>query len=56
MYLSKRPIEPGEELTVDYKFAAEAAPTPCHCGSVKCRRTINLKPGQAHRIRRWLKQ
>ena len=56
LYFSKRPIEPGEELLVDYSFAPEQRPVPCHCGSPQCRGTINLKPEQANRIRRWLKQ
>jgi tetratricopeptide (TPR) repeat protein len=40
-YRSKRPIQPGEELTIDYNFAADIKKVPCHCGSPKCRGTIN---------------
>lgn len=43
LYMSKRAIEPGEELTVDYQFAKDVEITPCHCGSPNCRGTINLK-------------
>jgi len=43
LYMSKRVIEPGEELTVDYHFEADVEKTPCWCGSVKCRGTINVK-------------
>jgi uncharacterized protein len=43
LYISKRPIPEGEELTVDYHFAKEVEEVPCRCGSEKCRGTINLK-------------
>ncbi len=39
---SVRPITAGEELTIDYRFPAKAAKVPCHCGSRKCRGTINV--------------
>ena len=42
LYVSKRPIEPGEELTVDYQFSPYTTKVPCHCGSTHCRGTINL--------------
>jgi SET domain-containing protein len=42
LYLSKRSISRGEELTVDYNFAHNVEKVPCSCGSVKCRGTINL--------------
>jgi SET domain-containing protein len=41
-YFSRRRIHPGEELTVDYRFRWRARRDPCHCGSPKCRGTINL--------------
>jgi hypothetical protein len=31
-----RTIEPGEELTIDYAWPAEAA-IPCACGAAGCR-------------------
>jgi len=33
---ARRKIEPGEELTIDYAWPAEAA-IPCACGSPRCR-------------------
>jgi SET domain-containing protein len=42
IYMSRRPIRPGEELTVDYRFAKDMERIPCGCGSPKCRGTINL--------------
>ena len=42
-YFSKRRIEAGEELLVDYKFSKFAPKVPCHCGAANCRGTINLK-------------
>ncbi|GAQ80945.1 SET domain protein [Klebsormidium nitens] len=38
---SKRRIEPGEELTYDYKFPFENVKIPCNCGAAKCRKTLN---------------
>ena len=43
LYLSKRAIEPAEELTVDYQFSRSAPKVPCHCGTPTCRGTINVK-------------
>jgi SET domain-containing protein len=43
LYMSVRPIAPGEELTVDYHFDRDVEKVPCFCGSPKCRGTINLK-------------
>jgi SET domain-containing protein len=42
LYMSKVEIRPGEELTVDYRFDKRIGRVPCHCGSSKCRGTINL--------------
>lgn len=43
LYMSKRAIAPGEELTVDYHFDKDVDRVPCTCGSPKCRGTINVK-------------
>jgi uncharacterized protein len=40
---SSRRIRPGEELLLDYKFSKDAPRVVCHCGSAKCRGTINVK-------------
>jgi tetratricopeptide (TPR) repeat protein len=40
-YFSKRRITKGEELTVDYKYAADLPPMPCRCGAATCRGTMN---------------
>jgi SET domain-containing protein len=44
LYFSKRVIEAGEELTVDYEFSPESTRVDCYCGSAKCRGTINVLP------------
>jgi SET domain-containing protein len=43
LYLSKRAIAPGEELTVDYRFSNKIGRVACRCGAPGCRGTINLK-------------
>ena len=43
-YYSRRAIKRGEELTIDYRFEHDKKPIKCHCGSNKCRGTINVKP------------
>ncbi|MGD1069783.1 MAG: SET domain-containing protein-lysine N-methyltransferase [Bryobacteraceae bacterium] len=43
LYMSRRPIRKGEELTVDYHFAKDIERIPCKCGVAQCRGTINLK-------------
>jgi uncharacterized protein len=40
---STRPIAPGDELTLDYHFYANAPTVICRCGSPRCRGTINTK-------------
>lgn len=42
LYMSRRNIKKGEELTVDYRFDKKIQRVPCKCGSSKCRGTINL--------------
>jgi SET domain-containing protein len=41
LYMSKRAIKRGEELTVDYCFSKKIERVPCLCGSPKCRGAIN---------------
>lgn len=43
LYMSKRLIHPGEELTVDYLFSDKIEKVPCWCGARTCRGTINRK-------------
>ncbi len=43
LYVSRRVIQPGEELTVDYRFDRDVERVPCSCGAPGCRGTINLK-------------
>ncbi len=43
LYMSKREILPGEELTIDYRFSDKVDKVRCRCGSEKCRGTINIK-------------
>jgi SET domain-containing protein len=43
LYLSRRVIKPGEELTIDYRFAKDVGRVPCRCGAQSCRGTINIK-------------
>ena len=42
LYRSRRIIQPGEELTVDYRFSDDVGHVRCLCGSHRCRGTINL--------------
>jgi SET domain-containing protein len=42
LYMSRKPIRKGEELTVDYHFAKDVERIPCKCGAAACRGTINL--------------
>ncbi len=43
LYISRRTIRRGEELTVDYRFSDKIDDVKCRCGSPACRGTINLK-------------
>lgn len=49
LYMSKRAIAPGEELTIDYRLDHDADPAPCRCGAPNCRGTINLPKGSRRR-------
>lgn len=42
LYMSRRDIRQGEELTVDYHFDKKVEKVICRCGAAKCRGTINL--------------
>jgi SET domain-containing protein len=41
LLFSLREIRTGEELTYDYEFPRKGDRVACHCGSPKCRGTIN---------------
>jgi SET domain-containing protein len=41
IYMSRRAIRPGEELTVDYRFDKDMERHACRCGASRCRGTIN---------------
>jgi len=43
LYKSMRAIQPGEELTIDYRFDKDVDRVECKCGTAECRGTINLK-------------
>ena len=43
LYMSRREIRRGEELTVDYRFSDKLERVRCLCGSTLCRGTINVK-------------
>jgi SET domain-containing protein len=43
LYMSRREIRRGEELTVDYRFSKKIEQVLCLCGSPQCRGTINEK-------------
>jgi SET domain-containing protein len=45
LYISNRFIEPGEELTVDYRFSDKIERVTCRCGAPNCRGAINLRDG-----------
>jgi uncharacterized protein len=43
LYMSRRRIRRGEELTVDYNYDETDETMRCACGARNCRGTINLK-------------
>lgn len=42
LYMAKSDIQPGEELTIDYRFDKDVETVACGCGAENCRGTINL--------------
>jgi SET domain-containing protein len=42
LYMARKPVKKGEELTIDYHFAKDVDKVPCKCGAATCRGTINL--------------
>ena len=42
LYMSKRKIARGEELTVDYHFSKKFEDVPCRCSAPNCRGKIHL--------------
>ena len=44
-YVSLRPIQVGEELTVDYSFDPDEDPHACQCGATNCRGDMRKPPG-----------
>jgi SET domain-containing protein len=47
LYVSRRAIRPGEELTVDYRFDDDVKRVKCYCGSPRCRGHINYRKNKA---------
>ena len=43
-FCSLRRIEPGEELTVDYRLRRSIGKAPCNCGAANCRGEMNRPP------------
>ena len=43
LYFTLRDIQPGEDLTIDYRFDKKVEKVSCLCGTLNCRGTINLK-------------
>ena len=43
LLFSLRAIRKGEELSWDYRFDRRGERVACHCGSPKCRGTINVR-------------
>src|SRR6185436_5809829 len=43
----RRPISPGEEVSIFYGWITDNEPErdPCRCGSIRCRRFINVDVG-----------
>lgn len=41
-----RDVKRGEHLTYDYQFVQFGADEDCHCGAVRCRRKLGVKPNK----------
>ena len=41
LFIARRDIQPGEEITVDYGYTYHSDSKRCHCGAKTCRSTIN---------------
>lgn len=52
LYMSKRPIRAGEELTVDYRFSDKIDMVKCRCGAETCRGVINWVEPKRARVKR----
>jgi D-alanine-D-alanine ligase len=52
--VARRPIEPGEEITIEYAtfIASTGATFDCHCGAEHCRGTVTPQDWQLPEIRR----
>jgi SET domain-containing protein len=42
LYMSRREIRKGDELTIDYNFSKDVEIVRCRCGAKNCRGTINV--------------
>ena len=42
LYMSRREIRKGEELTIDYNFSKDVEIVRCRCDAKNCRGTINV--------------
>jgi uncharacterized protein len=51
LYITKRAIRKGEEITVDYHFDRDVETVPCRCGVPTCRGTINMLERRPRRKR-----
>ncbi len=49
-YVSRRRIEPGEELTIDYRLRGIEYGIPCHCGAESCRGYLNYGLESGERV------
>ena len=50
-YVSRRPIDVGDELSVDYKYSGKTS-VRCRCGAASCRGSLTFKKAPTTRRRR----